>query len=373
MNKPLSFAASMFSVVCPRCGNQMRRDDRICTQCNAFNSEVAVTDRGQSGEQDSSAPSDLEDGQPVRLTTGVVPPDGCQRYVARWSPPPPPLMERTLSVKTALLGACAVGLIASGLTYLRFGTSSVEVKPDGEMRSIGRADFDANSDMPADVAYMTPKALREIDARLGVANSVSDLSPEAASPETEPTQAALVPDIQPDVPRDSASGASARNSATNPPLSPGQPANTALPADGSSAVVQHPPLRSIGRKRWGADNYSPMKSAGMAVATAATMAPAVASASLPSNAASTAPSAPQHAAADATTEAVTRTPTPKQPPWVTSEITQKEEPAAATATAVPQGQATALPVFSDSSDPDALERTIRQYGWKPEPGVPESQ
>jgi hypothetical protein len=354
MNKLLLCVASMFSVVCPRCGNRMRRNDRNCTECNAFNAEKAITGRGQLLEQDS-APNAFENGQPVHLTASVAPFDVHRRHVSSWSLPTP-LMKRTLSVKSAFLGACAVGLIASGLTYLRFGTSNVEVEPSDEMRSSARPGFNASSDMPSDVTYMTPKALHEIDARLRSANSAPDLLREATPAETDPEQAAPVPDIRPDVRRDSPSGISALNAATSPPSSPAQNAHSTLQADKSSASAVEQELRSRvnGRKRWSEDTYSSLKSAGATVSTGATIAPAAASVSQSLNAASKAPSPSHNAAADATTGAVMRAPT-KQPARVASKVNQEEEPIG--------------PAFSDLSDPDAAERTIMLYGWKAKPGA----
>lgn len=253
MNKPVLFAALVGSVVCPRCGNRMQRDDRNCAQCGAFNSVVANRDCVPSTEPPSSVSGTFEVRQPASLQPDVVEPDGDDRHLMQWSPPPPPRMKRTLSVKAALLGACAVGVIACGLTYLSFGT--------------WRAESDAKSDLPSDVAYMTPKALREINARLGTADHPSDLSPEPAPAQTDPAQAALAPDAQPDGERDASPDAGALNAAANP--------------QSSFAKSEVP--------------------------------------------------------AAATTHAGTRAATPSHP------------------------------AFPDASDPDALERAIRQYGWKPLP------
>lgn len=54
-------------------------------------------------------------------------------------------------------------------------------------------------------------------------------------------------------------------------------------------------------------------------------------------------------------------------------ITRKEQPVPAAAMAVPQQRAPARPVFPDASNPDALERAIKEYGWEPPQGAAASR
>lgn len=371
MSKATLFEVSTFSVECPRCGTRMRRNQHHCTQCGSFNSEIADADGGQRIEVGFPAPGDREELQPLRLPPGVLPPAGRRRDVTRWSAPPPPLMKRTLSVKTALLGACAVGLLACGLTYLCFGRPSPADEAGNETRSIGRPDFDAKSDLPADVGYMSPKTLREINARVGAAGSADDVSPEPLSPDVDPVHTVLSPDIQPDAPGDSSSGIGALNTATIPPAAPGQRANTATGADAHGGVAPHRRVHSVPHKDWDSDNYSIVESKGAGSATAATMTREAASASLPTYTARMAPSSGRPSeSGDSAVEAVgeTVTPMPQQARSVAPGMTQTEQAVPATAMVVPQQRAPARPVFPDASNPDALERAIKEHGWEPQQG-----
>ncbi|QIN62820.1 hypothetical protein SBC1_28370 [Caballeronia sp. SBC1] len=377
MSKSTLFEVSTFSVECPRCGTRMRRNQHHCTQCGSFNSEAADANGGQRIEVGFPAPGDREELQPLRLPPavlppGLLPPTSRRRDVTRWSAPPPPLMKRTLSVKTALLGACAVGLLACGLTYLCFGRPSPEDEAGSETHSIGRPDFDAKSALPADVAYMSPKTLREIYARVGAASSADDVSPEPASPEADPVQTVLSPDIQPDAPSDSSSGTGTMNTATIPPAPPGQRANTASGADAHGGVKPHRRVHSVPHEGWDSDNYSSVESKGAGSATAATMTQEAASASLPTYTARMTPlSARPNESGEAAGEAVT--PMPQEATSAAPGITRKEQPVPAAAMAVPQQRAPARPVFPDASNPDALERAIKEYGWEPPQGAAASR
>jgi hypothetical protein len=190
------------------------------------------------------------------LNTGALPPD-FHRYSASSYSSSRPAKERTLSLKAALLMACAVGLLAGGLTYLRFGTSSVENEPVSDARPVVHTDVDTRSNDPASVAYMSPKALHDIQDMLNDSH-VSGSQAASTLQEQKPLDATYTPDTDRHAPP-STSGSHAPN----------------VPAE-------HHPLPAISR-------------------------------------------------ADAQQQSIT------------------------------------APAFSDSRDPDALERAIKQYGWKPEP------
>ena len=165
MSKPLSYSAWKSSAVCRRCGNRMQSHERCCDLCGAFNFAEISYQRGPASSDDRLSRGNADVRLPLNLAPGAVPPD-FQRYEARSYPSSARIRGRTLSLKAALLIACAVGLLAGGLTYLRFGTSSVESEPAYDARPVARTDVDTRSDDPASVAYMSPKAMHDIQDML---------------------------------------------------------------------------------------------------------------------------------------------------------------------------------------------------------------
>jgi hypothetical protein len=144
----------------------MQSHDRCCDLCGAFNFAEISYQRGPASTEDRLSRSNANVRLPLNLTPGAVPPD-FHRYEARSYPSSAPIRGRTLSLKAALLIACAVGLLAGGLTYLRFGTSSAETEPAyDDTRPVVHTDVDTRSDDPASVAYMSLKAMHDIQDML---------------------------------------------------------------------------------------------------------------------------------------------------------------------------------------------------------------
>ncbi len=102
--------------------------------------------------------------------------------LSAFPPRPPSLLQRTLSVRTALLGACIAAAVAFGLTYLRYAPV-VAVRDEAQPAPHDAAAAEQNSS--ADTAYMTPRALREIDATLGMPKDKFDTAPPSGLTSTD--------------------------------------------------------------------------------------------------------------------------------------------------------------------------------------------
>lgn len=189
MSKHLPFPAAIFSVACQRCGNRLQRDERWCSQCGAFRAVMSDDAHGGQIDHDPAPLTVVEGPWPVRDAPDATTPEEVGRYLVRsvQSPAPVPLLKRTLSVRTAILGACVVGAIACGLTYLLYGVTHESADSSQEISSANNGDSAPNTDAAADVSYMNPKALREIDAQLGGTTSTS--GPPPALDDQEPSDA----------------------------------------------------------------------------------------------------------------------------------------------------------------------------------------
>ncbi|MFM0339755.1 hypothetical protein [Paraburkholderia fungorum] len=274
MSKHLSFPAAMFSVECQRCGNRMQRDERSCSQCGAF--RAIAPDAAHDGEIDHEpAPLTVVEGPwPVRHAPDAAAPDEDGRYF-RQPPAPVPLLKRTLSVKTTILVACVVAGMACGLTYLLYSMPHRSVDSSEELTPVSRAEPGANTDAGADVSYMNPKALREIDAQLGDTTSTSAPAP---APALVPAQA--------------------------PPAIDDQALTDEAPPAPPPQVPDNP---------------------------------------------------------------VARAPAEAEPTTMTTGTIQKapqDTPATQASGRISPQQPTSNPAFPDARDPNALERAIREYGWK---------
>jgi hypothetical protein len=147
----------------------------------------------------------VEGPWPVRHAPDVAAPDEDDGRYFLPPPAPVPLMKRTLSIRTVILVACAVAAIACGLTYLLYTTTHRSIDSSDESIPVSHVDANPNTDAGADVSYMTPKALREIDAQLGATTStpapaptiddpgLSDQAPPAPLPQTPDNPVARAP------------------------------------------------------------------------------------------------------------------------------------------------------------------------------------
>jgi len=196
MSKPLSYSAWKSSATCRRCGNRIQSHDRCCDLCGAFNFAEISYQRGPENTEDRLSRGNVNVQLPLDLKPGALPPD-FHKYKASSYSSPQPFRQRTLSLKAALLLACAVGLLAGGLTYLRFGTSSLENEPAYDTRpavatTMHTEEVDARPDEPANVAYMSPKALHEIQNMLDDKH-VSGSQAASTMQEENPLEATFVP------------------------------------------------------------------------------------------------------------------------------------------------------------------------------------
>ncbi|MEN8505089.1 zinc ribbon domain-containing protein [Paraburkholderia sp. DD10] len=179
MNKRMLFPVAMVSAVCPRCGSLIQRDQRFCTRCGAFQSAVPEANRDQLGTYSQRA--NVQHSQPPERDLVNV--DAYDAHgLSAFPPRPPSLLQRTLSVRTALLGACIAAAVAFGLTYLRYAPV-VAVRDEAQPAPHDAAAAEQNSS--ADTAYMTPRALREIDATLGMPKDKFDTAPPSGLTSTD--------------------------------------------------------------------------------------------------------------------------------------------------------------------------------------------
>jgi hypothetical protein len=170
----------------------MQRHDRCCDLCGAFNFAEMGYQRGPAIAEDRLSRGNADARLSLDLASGAAPPD-FPRYQASSYVSSRPAKGRTLSLKAALLIACAVGLLTGGLTYLRFGTSSVESERADDARPVVHAQADTRPDDPATVAYMSPKALHDIQDMLD--DSHISRSRAASTPqEQNPLEATYTPD-----------------------------------------------------------------------------------------------------------------------------------------------------------------------------------
>lgn len=186
MNKRTLFPVAMFSAVCPRCGNLIQRDQRFCTRCGAFRSAMPEANSGRSDTYSQRA--NVRQSQlPGRDLVDVNADNARAHDLSTLPSRPPSLLQRTLSVRAALLGACAAAAIACGLTYLRYAPP---VAVRDEEQPARHRDTGAEQNLSAETAYMTPQALRQIDATLGMSKDKSDAVPPS---DVKSTDAALSP------------------------------------------------------------------------------------------------------------------------------------------------------------------------------------
>jgi len=179
MNKRMLFPVAMVSAACPRCGSLVQREQRFCTRCGAFQSAMPEANRDQLGTYSQRA--NVQQSQPPERDLVSV--DAYDAHSPSTFPSrPPSLLQRTLSVRTALLGACVAAAVAFGLAYLRYAPPQT-VREEAQPARHDAAAAEQNSS--ADTAYMTPRALREIDATLGMSKDRSDTAPPSGLKSTD--------------------------------------------------------------------------------------------------------------------------------------------------------------------------------------------